>query len=253
LLAEAAQLGLIAGGTERGDESDERQLRALRLLLHWKPTDRTFAGHDLLDEAYAQLEGLSHQRAEVAGRVRAARQAAGAAAGFRGAVRAQARRLEVLDVFGELAAEDRCPLCESALSNVIPDPLARVRSAVASFRAEAADVERENPRLEAYLKSQEDELAHLDTHAASVNATVEALVAQSEWLKREQDMDRARQQLIGKVRLFLETYRPYVDEKAKANLRKLRERVKQLAPSANVRETGPRLENCVGGRAREVS
>ncbi|MFY0537852.1 DUF3732 domain-containing protein [Nannocystis pusilla] len=205
LIAEAQNVGLPVPALA-GMEAEEF-LPALRSLVDWTPARPDSMTGGSLGPLQDERERLLTAARSAQNEIDAAHSFAAVEDGFTAEATDQKNRLNAIELYRSEPDQPKCPLCEHDLNGAVPKADV-IRTNLANLERQMRATTRQRPRLEAFLTERETRLADLRRQLTENKAAIEAVVAQEEALRRNRGRTTEQAKVVGRISLFLESYRP---------------------------------------------
>jgi len=214
LLAEAAQAGLLPE-SESENREEVAVIEMLEAAAKWSPSasveEIPGGKRGILEAERRDLLAkykLAKMKLDEFQRYASSRSGAGKQIGERQA------RLSSIDLFPIAADDAHCPLCNSK-TTVASGPAAVVRERLIAVSSELGELEEHKVRIQERLDELAVRLSDIKEQLATNQSGLEALAQTDAEEGRLSSIDAERGRVVGRISMFLESYRPS-DEKADA-------------------------------------
>lgn len=239
LLAEARNVGLPVADPESGEA--EEVLSALRTLTDWTPARADTIATNPLERLQDERDRLFAAARSVQNEIDAARSFTATEDEFTAEAVDQRNRLKAIDLYRSEPDQPKCPLCEHALGGSMPKA-DDIRTSLSNLERQMQATTRQRPQLEAFLAERETRLADVKRQLVENKAAIEAVVAQEEALRRERGRATEQAKVVGRVSLFLESYRSLsIDNALQERIAELTAEVEELEASLSDEQVEDRL------------
>lgn len=214
LVNEAKQLNLISA--ERVAEDTSQALDALNEALTWEQTSIEAAQGEnenlkrLLEEKSQLEKELSRKRDDI----KAVNIFIKQTSEYSKEITQQKARLESIKLFGETEAElHSCPLCTQHIETEIPSIFAINRSLVALSENLTTTIA-ERPKLMQYIERLNLEQDNLKKQIEMRQNGIKTIYIEQQQAAKQKDLNLRRGKIIGKISLFLESFKAVEEDKS---------------------------------------
>ncbi len=222
LVNEAKQLNLISAA--RLADNATQALDALKEVLTWEQTsNETAQGENenlkkLLDEKSMFEKELSRKRDDV----KAVNTFIKQTSDYSTEVTQQKARLESIKLFGETEAElHSCPLCCQQIETEIPS-ISAINKSLADLSENLTTTIAERPKLGQYVERLYLEQDNLKKQIEIRQNGIKTIYTEQQQAAKQKDMNLRRGKTIGKISLFLESFKAVEEDKT------LKKKIEQL-------------------------
>jgi hypothetical protein len=201
LLSEARAVGIVI----RGDSGSD-VVALLRQALEWQPQSIPDDDGDRISIIESDLSNIRERRRETQRQIESAQQFARRASGFEGEVIEQRDRLASIKAlpFSKATGEWQWPFAPANLG--LETPIAKAMLAeLENLDRELAAVTGERPALEAFLASQQKEVAALTEQIRVKELELSSAIASNEIIAQMGNRNNAAARVVGRISLFLES------------------------------------------------
>ncbi|MFZ2634327.1 MAG: DUF3732 domain-containing protein [Desulfosalsimonadaceae bacterium] len=207
LLSEAQQVGILA----RGDapESTDEALATLSEVAKWKPTSIPDEETRLISELENEIAKLRKERAAANETLRATQLFTEKEDGFTTEAQEQKSRLESIHALPSQSesGEWQWPFAPENLG--LDTPIAALLlKEIQSLDQELVAVMGDRPHLEKFTQKLEQQILELNQHLVSQEEALAAAIAANAAIAEMGSRNTAAAKTVGRISLFLETYRP---------------------------------------------
>jgi hypothetical protein len=206
LLSEAEDAGLLEPRIEplRGTDI----IALLRSVATWRmdPNLPVVTG-DRGSALPGEIAQLRRRADQLKDEIREAKKMAGEIGGFGNELREQHARLEPLGLVPEGSKGDennRCPICLSSISNVVPS-VAEMQLSLNRLAGQLQAVHVERPRLAEIIEKMESEQSGIRVEINEKRRAYELIAAQQLDFASVVDADNRRAHVVGRISLYLES------------------------------------------------
>ena len=251
LLSEARQVGILT--PDATPSSTEETVELLKVAATWQPAA-------IPDEETGRISGLEEELSGLRAKRRALTQSLEAAKlfsekedGFSREAAEQKDRLESINALprNTRTGEWQWPFAEENLgmnSPIAEELLAELRS----LEAEMEKVTGERPQMQAYICEVEENVAETTRLIRTKQEELSAAIAANEAIAEMGSRNNAAAKTVGRISLFLETYRPETDlegmERRKLTLQRRVETLKMDAGADDYEERLASVLNIISSR-----
>jgi len=214
LVNEAKQLNLIPA--ERVADDATQALDALKEAFAWEQKENeTVQGENenlkkLLEEKSEFEKELSRKRDDV----NAVNTFIKQTSDYSTEVTQQKARLESIKLFGETEAElHSCPLCSQHIETEIPS-IAAINKSLADLSENLTTTIAERPKLGQYVQRLSLEQDNLKKQIEIRQNGIKTIYIEQEQALKQKDLNLRRGKTIGKISLFLESFKAVEEDKA---------------------------------------
>ena len=239
LVNESKQLNLISA--DRLAEDTTQALEALKDALTWEQTANEIAQGEnenlkkLLDEKSDLEKELSRKRDDIKAVTTFIKQTSD----YSTEVTQQKARLESIKLFGETEAElHNCPLCSQHIETEIPS-IAAINKSLADLSENLTTTIAERPKLGQYVDRLGLEQDNLKKQIEIRQNGIKAIYIEQEQAIKQKDLNLRRGKTIGKISLFLESFKAVEEDKT------LKKKIDQLLVEIAA------LEKVIGSEEKE--
>lgn len=201
LLEEAHRIGVAAAPSP--DASEAALLAELTTISQTQIEASVYPSEGELGALNRRRRDILAELGALRRRSQATRTALREATGFQGAVARQRDKLKLAEHLHLDEVAGVCPVCD-APSERGRETAAALQATLTKVRAESVAVERVRPRLVAYDRALEDEVARLNAELRRVDDQIQSWLRQSEETRRLADLGQLRAHLLGRISFFLE-------------------------------------------------
>lgn len=244
LVNEAKQLDLIPS-----DSPDDDTVKALALLeqaLKWEQTmDETSQGENenlkkLLDEKLELEKQLSRKQDDV----KAVSSFIKQTTDYSSEVTQQKARLESINLFGETEADlGNCPLCNHNIEQEIPS-ISAINKSLSNLTENLTTTISERPKLSQYSERLNLEQDNLKKEIDIRKNGIKVIYTEQEESKKQKDVNLRRGKTIGKISLFLESFKMVEEDTSlKTKIEKLQVEIATLEALISSDEKENRLNS----------
>ncbi|MGG1314166.1 DUF3732 domain-containing protein [Cohnella laeviribosi] len=249
LLEEARTVGLWEGFLEDDDRNDIRKLIDHLFVIknRWEPESLPASPDDEISVLQDQYQELTQQSSVLLHKIKAVEQFIKDAHGYGEETKHQIRRLEAVHLFkrDQDAKQHYCPLCDQQLerpAQTVEDMLRLIDE----LSHNLTDVDRDRPNLINHLENLKKEREEIQQRRQQTQMSIDALINTKEQLKQIRDMNVKSGVVIGRISLFLETYKDLQeDSDLRAAYQRAKERVADLEALFDPDEKELRIEAAV--------
>lgn len=213
LVNEAKQLNLISA--DRVADDATQALDALKEAFTWEQTaNETAQGENenlkkLLEEKSIFEKELSRKRDDV----NAVNTFIKQTSDYSTEVTQQKARLESIKLFGETEAElHNCPLCNQHIETEIPS-IAAINKSLADLSENLTTTIAERPKLGQYVQRLSLEQDNLKKQIEIRQNGIKTIYIEQEQASKQKDLNIRRGKTIGKISLFLESFKAVEEDK----------------------------------------
>jgi hypothetical protein len=213
LVNESKQLNLISA--DRLADDATQALDALKEALTWEQTaNETAQGENenlkkLLDEKSDLEKELSRKRDDV----KAVNTFIKQTSDYSTEVTQQKARLESIKLFGETEAElHSCPLCSQQIETEIPS-IAAINKSLADLSENLTTTIAERPKLGQYVERLSLEQDNLKKQIEIRQNGIKTIYIEQQQAAQQKDLNLRRGKIIGKISLFLESFKVVEEDK----------------------------------------
>lgn len=213
LVNEAKQLNLISA--DRAVDDATQALGALKEAFVWEQTATEIAQGEnenlkrLLEEKLEFEKELSIKRDDVSAVNTFIKQTSD----YSTEVTQQKARLESIKLFGETEAElHSCPLCSQRIETEIPS-IAAINKSLADLSENLTTTIAERPKLGQYVERLNLEQENLKKQIEIRQNGIKTIYIEQEQALRQKDLNLRRGKTIGKISLFLESFKAVEEDK----------------------------------------
>jgi hypothetical protein len=217
LVNEAKQLNLISA--DRVADDATQALDALKVAFTWEQTaNETAQGENenlkkLLEEKSEFEKELSRKRDDV----NAVNTFIKQTSDYSTEVTQQKARLESIKLFGETEAElHSCPLCSQHIEKEIPS-IAAINKSLADLSENLTTTIAERPKLGQYVQRLSLEQDNLKKQIEIRQNGIKTIYLEQEQALKQKDLNLRRGKTIGKISLFLESFKAVEEDKTLKN------------------------------------
>ncbi|MEP7197971.1 MAG: DUF3732 domain-containing protein [Saprospiraceae bacterium] len=217
LVNEAKQLNLISA--DRVADDATQALDALKAAFTWEQTaNETAQGENenlkkLLEEKSEFEKELSRKRDDV----NAVNTFIKQTSDYSTEVTQQKARLESIKLFGETDAElHSCPLCSQHIETEIPS-IAAINKSLADLSENLTTTIAERPKLGQYVERLSLEQDNLKKQIEIRQNGIKTIYLEQEQALKQKDLNLRRGKTIGKISLFLESFKAVEEDKTLKN------------------------------------
>lgn len=217
LVNEAKQLNLISA--DRVADDATQALDALKVAFTWEQTaNETAQGENenlkkLLEEKSEFEKELSRKRDDV----NAVNTFIKQTSDYSAEVTQQKARLESIKLFGETEAElHSCPLCSQHIETEIPS-IAAINKSLADLSENLTTTIAERPKLGQYVQRLSLEQDNLKKQIEIRQNGIKTIYLEQEQALKQKDLNLRRGKTIGKISLFLESFKAVEEDKTLKN------------------------------------
>jgi hypothetical protein len=217
LVNEAKQLNLISA--DRVADDATQALDALKVAFTWEQTaNETAQGENenlkkLLEEKSEFEKELSRKRDDV----NAVNTFIKQTSDYSTEVTQQKARLESIKLFGETEAElHSCPLCSQHIETEIPS-IAAINKSLADLSENLTTTIAERPKLGQYVQRLSLEQDNLKKQIEIRQNGIKTIYLEQEQALKQKDLNLRRGKTIGKISLFLESFKAVEEDKTLKN------------------------------------
>ncbi|MBP7496178.1 MAG: DUF3732 domain-containing protein [Bacteroidales bacterium] len=221
LVNEAKQLNLIS--VDRVANDAAQALDALKEALAWEQTYiETTQGENenlkkLLNEKSELEKELSNKRDDI----KAVNTFIQQTSDYSSEIAQQKARLESIKLFGETDAElHSCPLCNHQIEIEIPS-ITAINKSLANLSENLTTTIAERPKLDQYIQKLNLEQDNLKKQIEIRQNGIKAIYNEQEQAAKQKDLNLRRGKIIGKISLFLESFKAVEEDKTLKNKIKL--------------------------------
>lgn len=253
LLSEAQLVGILDRGV--APETTDEALTILSELIKWKPAHIPDEDTHLIVELEDDIDAIRKERSTVNEQLRATQLFAEKENGFTTEAKEQKSRLESIRALPrELeAGEWQWPFAPENLD--LDSPIAKsLLGELASLDQELKAVEAERPHLEGFIQKLEQQLLELNQRLRSQEEALATAIAANAAIAEMGNRNAAAAKVVGRISLFLETYRPDDDLAAlEARVDELKNRIYKLEKEAGVDDSEQRLTSILNIISNRIS
>lgn len=213
LVNETKQLNLISA--ERVAEDATQALDALKEALTWEQTaiEATQGENEnlkkLLEEKAEFEKELSRKRDDM----KAVNTFIKQTSDYSTEVIQQKARLEAIKLFGETEAElHSCPLCSQHIENQIPS-ISAINKSLADLSENLTTTIAERPKLGQYVERLNLEQENLKKQIEIRQNGIKTIYIEQQQAAKQKDLNLRRGKTIGKISLFLESFKAVEEDK----------------------------------------
>ncbi|MEW6670103.1 MAG: DUF3732 domain-containing protein [Thermodesulfobacteriota bacterium] len=207
LLSEARQVGIFAQGATI--ETTEEALERLSEIVKWKPVPIPDEDTRRIAELEDEITAIRKERVATNETLRATRLFAQKEDGFTTEAQEQKSRLESINALPKQpdSGEWQWPFAPQNLG--LDTPIATVLlQELQSLDQELKAVAGERPKLEEFTQKIETQLLAINQRLKSKEESLSAAIAANEAIADMGSRNAAAARIVGRISLFLETYRP---------------------------------------------
>lgn len=241
LLTEARQVGILARGP--APETTATALAALSEIIKWKPTSIPDEDTRRISELEDDIAAIRKERVTANETLRATQMFADKEDGFTTEAQEQKSRLESIRALprNPESGEWQWPFAPECLSLGTSIAAALIRE-LQSLDQELEAVAGERPHLAEFTQKLEQQTVDLSRRLRSKEEELAAAIAANAAIAEMGNRNAAAAKTVGRISLFLETYRPDDDLAAyKARMENLQELVDQLKRASGADDSEERL------------
>lgn len=226
LISEGKSTGIISGNTlvENTDEA----LEILKRALQWKPADIPEEDIGQVDELEREVDALRHRRLELDESLRATQHFTLKEDEYADEAEEQRHRLESIKAlpFSE-EGEWQWPFIER------PEKESKITEALLgeleSLQTELKSVSGKRHKIDSYLVQLKQEIQEINERLKAAQEELAAAIAANEALAEMGNRNAAAARVVGRISLFLETYKPEDDFKEfEARIAELEDQIARL-------------------------
>jgi hypothetical protein len=243
LIDEAIQVGLIAN--TNGSPTQSEVVTLLRSIVNNVPLSKGFVSGDSEAALQALRTERSSLRAEVAAirdEIRNVHVFVQDSSGYSSEAREQRARLNSIGLVKQDSEGEHCPLCENVLASPVPK-IAEIVEALAQVNGQLEAVERERPRLQAYLVNLKNSENQTENKLRANQQLIDAQLQTNQLLNSQQESHVIQAVVLGKITQYLETIEETKDGSSLSKMTQLaRERVALLEAELDPEEVQQKID-----------
>ncbi|WP_031526534.1 DUF3732 domain-containing protein [Dyadobacter crusticola] len=223
LVNEAKQLDLLPA--EMLSENETQALNSLKIVLDWEQTESEIAQGEnenlkkLIDEKTAFERELGRKKDDLAAVTNFIDQTSE----YSIEITQQKARLESIGLFGETEAElHSCPLCSQSIETEIPS-ISAINRSLSDLSENLTHTIAERPKLGEYVQRLNLEKDSLKKQIEDRQRGIRAIYAEQAEAGKQKDSNIRKGKALGKISLFLESFRTIEEDKT------IQDKIKLLA------------------------
>jgi hypothetical protein len=215
LIIASQQVGLISSDFVAKDNNDI--LNALRKTIAWTPDKIPLTGNDQFSRLQAEREELLQDFKNKHEKIIATQMYLKKESDYSSEAHHQVLRLKSINLFKQdnKDSADECPLCKSNLKKPIPT-ISEIRGSLSDLSNSLKKVQVAQPQLFNHIQELKEQLEETRQQLQEKELTLQALTAEQEVAQRTQDTNIRIAQIVGQIRLYLQTVK-FTDEDSQAN------------------------------------
>ncbi len=253
LISEAQQVGILARGPAPANTAEA--LAILATIIEWKPTAIPEEDTRRIAALEDELAILRKERGAVSDTLRATRVFTEREVGFTNEANEQKSRLESIHALPKNpdTGEWQWPFAPENLGLSSPIGAALIHE-LESLDRELSSVQGERPQLEQYTVKVNGHLNTLNQQIRSKTEELSAAIAANSAIAEMGNRNAAAARIVGRVSLFLETYRPDNElERLKKRVAELSDMAARLEASLGVDDSAERLASIINIISNRIS
>lgn len=214
LVDEAKQLNLLA--VERIADNETTALELLKEVLNWENTLTEVAQgeNENLKKLIEENNHLSQSLSKVNDDLKAVRMFVNQSSDYSNEVGQQKVRLESIKLFGEKDGDlHHCPLCSQSVETQIPS-IELINNSLVSISDNLSSTIQERPKLGQYIEALSVNQGELRGQIEAKQNAIKAIYTEQEQASKLKDLNLRRGKTIGRVSLFLESFRMVEEDKS---------------------------------------
>lgn len=243
LLAEARQVGLV--GAEVRPATPERAFEVLRaiLLKELSLADSAPGDDEELNALLVEKDNLRTEYSDIKDKLDEARAFGSNRDAYENELTEQSARLRAVHLVPSQDLEAIvCPLCSSSVPSAT-GKLAELQSDLSDLSNRLAVLRGQNPRLQSYINELASQLDELGVKIRENQAQINAVVGQTEVLKKQRETSIRRSRVQGRISAFLETRSEEDREDLQAQKTLLERRIQSLQSELSGESYEDRVRN----------
>jgi len=215
LIIASQQVGLIDSSFVAKDNNDI--LIALKTALRWSPDKIPLTGDDQFSKLQAERDELTQDFKNKHEKIIATQMYLKKESDYFSEAHHQMVRLKSINLLKQNNEDSHgeCPLCQSSLEKPIP-AISAIRESLSDLSHKVEKVQVSQPKLLDYIQELQDQREEKKHQIREKELALKALVAQQEVAQHIQDTNIRIAEIVGKIRLYLETV-IFTDEDSQAN------------------------------------
>jgi len=253
LLSEAHQVGILARGL--APETTNDALKILSELTHWKPASIPDEDTRRIAELEDEIANIRKERVAVNETLRATQLFAQKEDGFTAEAEEQKSRLESIHALPTQSESGKWqwPFAPENLNLNSPVAVSLLRE-LESLDQELESVAGERPHLGEFTQKLEQQLLDLNHRLRSKEEELAAAIAANAAIAEMGSRNAAAAKTVGRISLFLETYRPDDDLAAlKGKINELQTIVTKLETQVGADDSAERLNSILNIISNRIS
>lgn len=206
LIGEAKQVGLIDSSTQVDYQNYQEVFSLLQDTLNWSPQMLSSGkGMDRLTFLQSKLQETRNEYDEIGLSLDNARKFAGETSGYSDEAQHQKARLESIGLFEHLDFDPgKCPLCSGTLEKPLPSA-EMIRTSIINLDKSIANVTREQPKLQAFISTLEQEQQNKREEIRELEAEIDGIYQQEDERARLRDINARKGKVVGRISLWVES------------------------------------------------
>lgn len=244
LVNEAKQLDLLSAEMRVDDTSEA--IDALKTALLWENSQIEIAQgeNENLKKLLDEKNELSRELSRLSDDTNAVNTFINQTSDYTSEVVQQKIRLESINLFGETDAElHNCPLCSQHIETEIPS-IQAINKSLANLSGNLATTLSEKPKLTEYVAKLGLDKEVLKKEIETRQNGIRAIYLEQEQAARQKDLNLRRGIVIGKISLFLESFKMVEENRSLAlRIKLLKIKIIELESTINLEEQESRLNS----------
>jgi hypothetical protein len=244
LVNEAKQLDLLSAEMRVDDTSEA--IDALKTALLWENSQIEIAQgeNENLKKLLDEKNDLSRELSRLSDDTNAVNTFINQTSDYTSEVVQQKIRLESINLFGETDAElHNCPLCSQHIETEIPS-IQAINKSLANLSGNLATTLSEKPKLTEYVAKLGLDKEVLKKEIETRQNGIRAIYLEQEQAARQKDLNLRRGIVIGKISLFLESFKMVEENRSLAlRIKLLKIKIIELESTINSEEQESRLNS----------
>jgi hypothetical protein len=244
LIDEAKQLNLLSVDKIIVDEATA--LKALKEVLNWENNLNEIAEGDNenLKKLIEEKNELSKELSRINDDIKAVKTFINQTSDYSGEATQQKARLESIKLFGETEAElHSCPLCSQGIETEIPS-INAINNSLSQLSENLTTTIAERPKLGEYIEKLTLNQENLKKQIELKNNGIKAIYTEQEQASKLKDLNLRRGKIIGKISLFLESFKLVEEDKSlQRQIQILKLEISELEEKISAEEKESRLNS----------
>ncbi len=203
LVEEAQQVGLIP--SESTFQTSGEIISALHSILKWEPIDMSQTEDERAPALRDEIQDLKVSSRQIKSQIDITKSYLRDSDGYFSEAGEQVIRLKSVNIFpAETPADDRCPLCNSAVSSP-PPAVSEIRKGLKKLNDELVTVKSESPRLQEHIDSLKSKRAEIQQQITDKEFALEAVVAEQNEADKLRNNNARIARVVGRISLYLDS------------------------------------------------